>query len=142
MAKINISTDELLRDMLSGKDDDALMVKYRLSAKLFETLCDRLVETGQLTASKFSELKLLWAQKKGKVWRCPACHMPQHHPFDECPQCGIIISKYEKKLSGEKAGEVAAEKHLLSPQCSACGHKLSSEAKFCSRCGCRVRSGS
>ncbi|MFH1115561.1 MAG: PilZ domain-containing protein [Pseudomonadota bacterium] len=27
-------------------------------------------------------------------WRCPACEMPQSREFEECPQCGIIVSKY------------------------------------------------
>lgn len=30
------------------------------------------------------------------IWRCPACNMPQQHQFDECPQCGILVEKFEK----------------------------------------------
>ena len=35
-----------------------------------------------------------------KVFKCPACNMPQPKPFDECPQCGVIVSKYEKARNG------------------------------------------
>ena len=35
-----------------------------------------------------------------KVFKCPACNMPQPKPFDECPQCGVIVSKYEKAHNG------------------------------------------
>ena len=27
-------------------------------------------------------------------WKCPACGLPQLKEFEECPQCGIIVSKY------------------------------------------------
>jgi hypothetical protein len=32
------------------------------------------------------------------VFRCPFCGAPYEQPFDECPQCGIIVSKYMVKL--------------------------------------------
>ncbi len=28
------------------------------------------------------------------VWVCPACEMPQNKEFEECPQCGVIVTKY------------------------------------------------
>ncbi len=30
--------------------------------------------------------------------RCPACGMPQFKEFDECPQCGVIVSKFLSQL--------------------------------------------
>ena len=155
MGSLSISARELLLDMQSGLDADALMAKYKLSPKLFETLCARLVETGRLTSSQMAEFKLLWAQKKGSVWHCPACHMPQHHSFDECPQCGVIVSKFQEKLSREKGlneNEESSERTPTVPeaadtplgtrqstrQCSVCGIQLSSQAKFCTSCGTRI----
>ncbi len=29
-----------------------------------------------------------------KTWKCPACGLPQFKPFDECPQCGVIVAKF------------------------------------------------
>jgi hypothetical protein len=159
--KKHISGHEVLVDMQSGMDDDALMAKYKLSPNLFEMLCKRLVDTCRLTPFELSELKLLWAQKKGKVWRCPACHMPQYHQFDECPQCGIIVSKYEQKLSREKglnkpeefievppteseAPSVALDQDTVEKQqppireCTGCSMPLPPDAKFCPSCGTRV----
>ena len=40
------------------------------------------------------------------IWICPFCEMPQHGEFDECPQCGIIVSKYLFKLESNRS-EVA-----------------------------------
>jgi len=36
------------------------------------------------------------------AWTCPFCNMPQTREFDECPQCGIIISKYMKHMDMER----------------------------------------
>lgn len=39
------------------------------------------------------------------VWTCPACHMPQTREHEECPQCGIIVSKYLSQLDST-AGQI------------------------------------
>ena len=96
MEKRHISAHEVLQDIQAGLDDIALMAKYGLSAKDFKGLCTKLIETGGLTEDELSELELLWSQKEGHLWRCPACHMPQSHELEECPQCGILVSKYER----------------------------------------------
>ncbi len=36
------------------------------------------------------------------IWTCPFCEMPQPEEFDECPQCGIIVSKYLSKLESNR----------------------------------------
>ena len=40
---------------------------------------------------------------KDAMWICPFCEMPQHGEFDECPQCGIIVSKYLFKLDSNRS---------------------------------------
>ena len=40
------------------------------------------------------------------IWVCPFCEMPQPEEFEECPQCGIIVSKYLFKLEANR-NEVA-----------------------------------
>lgn len=42
------------------------------------------------------------------VWTCPFCEMPQPEEFDECPQCGIIVSKYLFKLESNRSEVVEA----------------------------------
>jgi hypothetical protein len=36
------------------------------------------------------------------VWVCPACEMPQNKEFEECPQCGVIVTKYLAHLDSIK----------------------------------------
>jgi hypothetical protein len=42
------------------------------------------------------------------VWVCPFCEMPQVEKFEECPQCGIIVSKYLFKLESNRSEVVEA----------------------------------
>jgi hypothetical protein len=42
------------------------------------------------------------------TWLCPFCEMPQSGEFDECPQCGIIVSKYLFKLESNRSEVVEA----------------------------------
>ena len=37
-------------------------------------------------------------ERKESPWICPFCKMPQPREYDECPQCGIIVSKYIHQL--------------------------------------------
>jgi hypothetical protein len=39
------------------------------------------------------------------AWKCPSCLMPQAREYDECPQCGIIVSKYLSQLD-TTAGQI------------------------------------
>lgn len=34
------------------------------------------------------------------AYRCPACKMLQNKPFEECPQCGVLVSRYLKRFGG------------------------------------------
>ncbi|HMK35557.1 MAG TPA: zinc ribbon domain-containing protein [Desulfomonilaceae bacterium] len=102
MDKKHISAHQVVQDINSGMDDSALMGKYALSAREVQALMKQLVAAKLISESACSELQLLWAQRKGKVWRCPACRMPQSHPYEECPQCGIIVAKFIEKHGGEQ----------------------------------------
>jgi rubrerythrin len=84
------------------------MEKYKLSPREHDLLMNKLVEANRISEEEWSELQLLWAQKKGNAWHCPACRMPQAHEFDECPQCGIIVAKFKGKFRQEQ-GSPATE---------------------------------
>lgn len=94
-----------------------------------------------------------------RMWWCPACNLPQFFQFDECPQCGIIVSKFRggasrqvNDLSDEMieipSAEPSNEEDVSEPvpescdsgrgRCMACNHPLLQTAKFCPMCGTRV----
>jgi uncharacterized tellurite resistance protein B-like protein len=95
-----------------------------------------------------------------KIWRCPACQMPQFQEFDECPQCGVIVSKFREKqdrgwpgsrdvmveLPGDPPLDQKAQTVRQKPDhersgpslCSGCREHLPAGAKFCPSCGTRV----
>ena len=162
MEKRHISAHEVLQDIHAGLDDVDLMAKYKLSAKDFKSVCAKLIERGLISEVEFSELELLWAQKEGRVWHCPACHMPQSHQFDECPQCGIIVAKYELQHPKEtpppqedefvevppenpgtdvqaSTGGPAPNELISALRCPACSSVLAEGAHFCTSCGTRVK---
>ncbi|WP_041286010.1 zinc ribbon domain-containing protein [Desulfomonile tiedjei] len=97
--------------------------------------------------------------KPAKMWWCPACNLPQFFQFDECPQCGIIVSKYRGAASRqvndlseemieippaepseeEVVPEPVPASHGTPPgRCTACHHPLLETSKFCPMCGTKV----
>jgi tellurite resistance protein len=100
--------------------------------------------------------------KNQKIWRCPACHMPQFQDFDECPQCGVIVAKFKEKRGvqwkdlepdlmvevpidpgdephGAPAQATFAAKGIPVPSvCASCSVPLPAGAKFCPACGMRA----
>jgi hypothetical protein len=167
MEKRRISGHEVVQDVNSGMDDLALMDKYKLSPRELDLLMKKLVEARRISEAEWSELKLLWAQKKGNAWHCPACRMPQAHEFDECPQCGIIVAKFKRKFrqeQGSPARENRQDEEFIevppvepdtkmappdspsaipeapdsNPKCPGCSFSLPWDAKFCPSCGTKI----
>ncbi len=167
MEKRHISGHEVMRDINSGMDDRALMEKYKLSTREINLLMKKLMAAKLISETELDELQLLWAQKRGSVWHCPACRMPQSHEFEECPQCGIIVAKFKREFPRDEieadAGgdevqgfvdvppeepegeappdnrppDVSAAPDLHS-KCPGCNFSLPSDAKFCPSCGTKV----
>lgn len=97
------------------------------------------------------------------VWRCPSCNMPQFRAYDVCPQCGVIVSKFQKLHlwgqavpceeqfldvpddSSDEVEEAPNDSSQPEPQinsvpvCPSCNAVVSQEAKFCTSCGQRIR---
>lgn len=73
------------------------MEKFHLSPRGLQSLFDGLRNSGLLQPGELTQ-RIRVAEKTISlaIHRCPACSMPQLEPFDECPQCGIIVSKYMK----------------------------------------------
>jgi hypothetical protein len=43
-----------------------------------------------------------YGEQVSTIWTCPFCKMPQPREYDECPQCGIIASKYQRQRTRTK----------------------------------------
>jgi hypothetical protein len=71
------------------------MQKYDLTSRGIQQLFKKLLETNLLTKAEVEERTPLAERSIAlEVFRCPACRLPQLHKFDECPQCGIVVSKF------------------------------------------------
>lgn len=100
MGKKVVEAKEALKAIHSGMDDQALMEKFQLSAQGLQSLLDGLVSSGLVRPEEIeSRTPLQDRTLSVAIHRCPACSMPQLEPFDECPQCGIIVSKFTKAAS-------------------------------------------
>ncbi len=44
------------------------------------------------------------------VLKCPNCRMPQNKPFEVCPQCGVVVEKFLRRLENEQANAAAEKK--------------------------------
>ena len=105
MAKVRIDAREFLKDIREGLDDTALMTKHRLSATGLHSVFSKLIEAGLIKQSDLDQRMPYYAKTVAlTVFKCLACGMPQLSEFDECPQCGIIVSKY-KKFKQQPAAE-------------------------------------
>ena len=104
MAKVKVDAKEALDDIRAGTSDAALLDKYRLSAMGLQSLFNKLVDAGLISRAEL-DMRIPLSQKSVDIaiFRCPACDMPQFMEFDECPQCGIIISKFKKKRARASA---------------------------------------
>ena len=105
MAKVKIDAKTALEDIRAGMSDSALMDKHKLSAMGLQSLFDKLLQAGVISRSELEE-RIPLSQKSVdiEIFRCPACGMPQFSEFDECPQCGVIVSKFIKRQAEASAG--------------------------------------
>lgn len=96
MPKPKISAKELIADIRAGMDDPALMNKYGLSAQGLQSAFKKVIEAKALKQSELDNRVPLAERTVDIVWKCPACGKPQTIVFDECPECGLVISKFDK----------------------------------------------
>lgn len=109
MPKEKISARELLADIRAGIDDPALMKKYELSAQGLQSACKKLVEAKALKQSEVDNRVPLTERTVDIVWKCPACGKPQTTEFDECPECGLVISKFDKAKETRRRERAGAD---------------------------------
>ena len=92
MAK-KINPKMILSDINAGMDKNALMSKYGLSARQFDSAMRKLNEAGFLTDRQVVKPADMTSGEQSPS-RCPACAAPLVAGLDECPKCGVIFAKY------------------------------------------------
>lgn len=148
--KKKLSAKAVLQDIKVGMSHEGLMTKYGLSPAGLQKLFDKMVEAGLLAQTEVDSRVASRAAASGFAqvvsevgtpletnpapgadghkdvlgfkWLCPACQTPHHEKYAVCPQCGIIVEKYEAKLGRERESGAAGVSSLpgsLSPQNSA-----------------------
>lgn len=105
--KRRISAGEFVADIRSGLDDNALMEKHQLTEEALNHLLKKLVESGAIKQSELDHRGMDRSEGSDEVRVCPACGKRFVGEADECPKCGIVISKYEAR---KKAEEEAAQR--------------------------------
>ncbi len=101
--KRTINAKEAAADIRSGMTSSDLMQKYRVSAKGLEVLFRKLVDAGLLRENELHRQNEDRATTTPVAWKCPACGAAQTREYAECPQCGVIVAKFQRKQS--EAGE-------------------------------------
>ncbi len=94
--KINVG--QVLQDLKDGMHDTAIMAKYNLSPGQLQTLYGKLAAAGLWKREEATTAKPENASAEDAPFVCPSCGMPQSRSFDECPQCGVIVSKLPPPL--------------------------------------------
>lgn len=98
MPKRTIDAREVLKDIKSSMSDADLMEKYSLSARGLQSLFQKLQSANLLSQQDLDDRTPLTERTVTlDVFRCPSCGYPQFSKFDECPQCGVLVSKFGKQ---------------------------------------------
>lgn len=113
--KRTINAKEAAADIRSGMTSSDLMQKYRVSAKGLEVLFRKLVDAGLLHENELHRQKEDRATTTPVAWKCPACGAAQTREYAECPQCGVIIAKFQSRHSETGEGERQPESPLSQP---------------------------
>ena len=93
--KKTVKAKEVLADIRDGLSDPALMEKYKLSEKGLESLLNKLVDAGVLAQAERDDRNSAGPADIEMAWKCPACGFAQRREYAECPECGVIVAKFE-----------------------------------------------
>jgi len=140
----------VVAEIREGTGDSALMEKYALSSKGLDSLFRKLVEAGAITQAELDLRTAPQAEEDVEIaWECPACDWSQLQEFDECPKCGVVVSRFKKKVAREgiavasvavgnlAAGQRLPDRALGSTFCPSCGKSAPQNTTACPSCKTR-----
>lgn len=113
--KRTINAKEAVSDIRLGMTSDDLMQKYRLSAKGLDALFRKLVGAGLLHENELHRQPHDAPSAMHVAWKCPACGAAQTREYAECPQCGVIVAKFQSRQSEAGEAERQPETFLSQP---------------------------
>lgn len=113
--KRTINAKEAVADIRSGMTSSELMQKYRVSAKGLQALSRKLVDAGLLHENELNRRNEDPVRTMHVAWKCPACGAAQTREYAECPQCGVIVAKFQSRHSETGEGERQPESFLSQP---------------------------
>jgi rRNA maturation protein Nop10 len=88
-----IDSKTLVQDIRSGMHPMSIMKRHGLSPSRLKKCCQALLRADLLEES---DLDLVFPPEndgKERLYTCPNCGTSQTMEFEECPQCGVIVSK-------------------------------------------------
>ena len=116
--KKTLSAKEVVLDVRAGATDEFLMKKYSISEKGLQSLFQKLVTATAITQADLDrrnveQVEIIEEDSRPvsavnstqTIFRCPSCNLPQNYEFGVCPQCGVIVEKFIKKIQEQKARE-------------------------------------
>ncbi len=117
MAKRTINQKELLADIRSGMDDQALIKKCEISQEKLKALFEKLVENGLVGVGEFYKQEPIAPKPLSMGWECPVCHTLRLNEFEVCPKCKVYVPKsWTEQQEKPKEEEAVADSHVQPPK--------------------------
>jgi hypothetical protein len=113
--KRTINAKEAAAAIRSGMTSSDLMQKYGVSAKGLDKLFRKLVDAGLLHENELKRRNEDPVRTMHVAWECPACGAAQTREYAECPQCGVIVAKFQSRHSETREGARQPESVLSQP---------------------------
>lgn len=115
-----INAKEVAADFNSGMHENSVMAKYGLSPNQVKQLKEKLQAAGLLHEQEAQNQPSLGYTPNlyDDPYECPSCGFKQNDEFQECPRCGVIVSKMSRqdqaKAEEEKQKPVQLSEQLTS----------------------------
>jgi hypothetical protein len=92
--KKKIDAKQFAQDIEAGMHESALMAAYGLSPNELQRAMQKLEIRGLLKHPQTVDPVPARTAPESRTFECPSCGATHREPFDECPHCGIVLSKF------------------------------------------------